>query len=134
MHADTNLGKPSVNLIITRWVCSAQIWVRPFRFWDSKIRCISQMICWIEQIDWMILHADSDWMIFGLTPDLLGIFDIYWMSIEVLLVRNVLLLVPTGKTLEVGFPNCFNKSLIKVGQIVSFLIQYSKKYGKWSET
>ena len=69
-------------------------------------------------------------MIFGLTPDLLGIFDIYWMSIEVLLVRNVLLLVPTGKTLEVGFPECFNKSLIKVGQIVSLLIQYTKKYGK----
>ena len=43
------------------------------------------------------LHADSDWISFGLTTNLLGIFDIYWVSTAVLLAKNVLLLVPTGK-------------------------------------
>ena len=39
----------------------------------------------------------------------------------------VLLLVPTGKALELGFPKAFNKSLIKCGKIVSCLMQYSRK-------
>ena len=34
------------------------------------------MIKQIEQIDWMILHVDSDGIILGLTANLLYIFDI----------------------------------------------------------
>ena len=39
-------------------------------------------------IEWF-LHAVSDWIIFGLTTNLLGIFDIYWMSNAAELVENV---------------------------------------------
>ena len=50
------------------------------------------------------------------------------MSSAVVLVKsNVLLLVLTGKVIELGFPNAFNKSLIKCGKIVFCLMQYSKK-------
>ena len=95
-NADTNVGKTSVNLIIIEWVCP----------WDSNIRCISQMSWWIEQIGWFFL-ADCDWIIFGLTTNLLSIFDICWMFTVVVLVKNVLHLVPTGKVLELGCPKCF---------------------------
>ena len=72
-------------------------------------------------------HVDSDWIIFGLTTNLVRIFDICWVY-TVVPVKNVLLLLPTGKVLELGFPNVFNNtSLIKCGNIVSCLIQYSKK-------
>ena len=77
------------------------------------------------------MHSDSSWIIFGLTTNLLCIFDICWVPTAVVLVKNdVLLLVPTGEVLELGFPKCFfNKSLIKWGKIVSCLMQYSKKCG-----
>ena len=57
-------------------------------------------------IEWFS-HADRDSVIFGLITNLLGIFKIYWMSTAVVLVKNILLLVPTGKVLELGFPKCF---------------------------
>ena len=47
-------------------------------------------------------------IIFGLTTNLLCIFDIYWMSTTVVLVKNdALLLVPTGNVLGLSFPKCF---------------------------
>ena len=52
-HADTNLGKFNIKLIILGFGGYAQKWSRPLKSWDSKIRCISKMIWWIEQIDWM---------------------------------------------------------------------------------
>ena len=55
-----------------------------------------------------------------MTTSLLCVFDICWVSTAVVLFKNVLFLVPTGKVLELGFPICFfNKSLIKCGKIVS---------------
>ena len=69
---------------------------------------------WLDESSWLtelFLNADSYWIIFGLTTNLLSIFDIYLMSTAVVLVKNVLLLVPTGKVLELGSPNAFNKSL-----------------------
>ena len=65
---------------------------------------------WLDESGWLIelfLNADSCWIIFGLTTNLLSIFDIYLMSFAVLLVKNVLLLVHTGKALELGSPKCF---------------------------
>ena len=54
------------------------------------------------------LNVDSDWIIYGLTTSLISIFDIYWVSTAVVLVKNdVLLLVPIGKVLELGFSKCF---------------------------
>ena len=54
------------------------------------------------------------------------------MSIAFVLAKNdFLLLVPTGIVLDFDFLNFFfNKSLIEFGKIVSYLMQYSKKYGK----
>ena len=47
-------------------------------------------------IEWF-LHAVSDWIIFGLTTNLLGVFDIYWMSHAVELVVNVCFKCPKEK-------------------------------------
>ena len=72
----------------------------------------------------------------GSTVNLLSIFDICCLSTRVVLIKNdVLLLVPTGKGLELDFtnPNTFNQRLIKCGKIVSCLIKYSEKYEKWPE-
>ena len=50
------------------------------------------------------------------------------MSTAIVLVKNdVLLQVPTEKVLELGFPNAFNKSLIKCGKIVYCVMRNSKK-------
>ena len=54
-------------------------------------------------VEWFLL-VDGDWIIFGLTTNIFGIFDMCWMSTAVLLIKNVLLLVPTGKILELDFP------------------------------
>ena len=65
---------------------------------------------WFDESSWLtelFLNADSYWIIFGLTTNLLSIFEIYLMSTAVVLVKNVLLLVPTGKVLELGSPKCF---------------------------
>ena len=69
----------------------------------------------------MILHADSDPIIFGLTTNLLCIFDIWWVFTAVVLVKNdVLILMPKGKVLEFLFSIFFlNKSLIKCEKTVS---------------
>ena len=83
-------------------------------------------------IEWF-LYADSDWIIFGLTPNMLCVLDICCVStaVAVVLVKNdVLFLAPIGKVLELGFPKC----LIQCRKIVSYLMQYLKKYGKWPET
>ena len=57
-----------------------------------------------RSIKWF-LYADSDWITFGLTTNLLGVLDVCWVSTTVALVKNdVLFLVPTGKILELGFP------------------------------
>ena len=58
-------------------------------------------------IEWF-LHVDSDSIIFGLTINLLCIFDICWVSITVVLVKNdVFFLSVIGKVLELGFSKCF---------------------------
>ena len=67
------------------------------KFFDELSRLVLQF-----------LHADSDWIIFGLTTNLLCIIDICWVSTAVVLVKNdVLLLVPTGNVLAFGFPKYF---------------------------
>ena len=57
-------------------------------------------------IKWL-LHADSDWITFGLTTSQLCTFNICWMSTTVVLIKNVLHLVLTGKVLELDFTKCF---------------------------
>ena len=53
------------------------------------------------------MHCDCDWIIFDFTTSLICIFDIFWVSIAVLLFKNdVFLLVPLGKVLELGFHKC----------------------------
>ena len=98
----------------------AQKWARPFRSWDCKIKCISQMIWQSSRLIERFLHADSNWIIFGLATNLLCVLDTCRVSTAVLLIKNdILLLVPTWKVLE-----------LKCGKIVSCLMQYSKKDGK----
>ena len=50
-----------------------------------------------------------------------------YIHIFVLVKNDVLLLVPTGNVLELGFPNAFNKRLTNCGKIVSCLRKYSNK-------
>ena len=58
-------------------------------------------------IEWF-LHGTNDWIVHGLTSTLLCIFDIYWVSTTVALVKNdVLLLVLTEKNLELDLVKCF---------------------------
>ena len=45
---------------------------------------LSRLIAWF-------LHPESDWIVFGLTNNLLCIFEISWESIAVVFVKNVLL-------------------------------------------
>ena len=86
LHADTNLAKLNVNLIIIGWV--------PHKWFDELSRLIE-----------LFLYADTDWIMFSLTTNLLCIFDICWVSIANVLAKNhVFLLVLTGKALELGFP------------------------------
>ena len=66
----------------------------------------------------------ADWLndfCFGLTTSLLYIFDICWVTTTIVLVKNDMLsVVPTGKVLELGFPEFFfNKSLIKYEKVFS---------------
>ena len=66
------------------------------------------MIWWMKQIDWLILHGYSDWIIFGLATSLLCIFDICWVFNAVVLIKNDdLFLVLIGKVLELGFTKFF---------------------------
>ena len=87
-----------------------------------------------RSIEWF-LHANSDSIIFDLTTNLLCIFIICWVSTAVVPVKNNVLLLAHRKSLRTCFfQMLFNKSLIKCEKIVSWLMQYSKKYGKWPET
>ena len=69
----------------------------------------------------------ADWLndfCTGLTTSLLCIFDICWVSTAVVLVKNdVLFVVPTGKVLELGFPECY---LIKAWLSVERLFPFEK--------
>ena len=117
LHADTNLGKPNVNLIIIGWACLKM--GESFKIiWDC---IISASYKWFDKSSRLIecfLHGDSDWIILGLTRSALCIFDI-WVSNAVVLVKNdFILLVPTEIVLELGFSKCF---LIKAWLIVERL-------------
>ena len=57
-------------------------------------------------IEWF-LHADSDWIVYGLTTSLVCILGICWVSTAIVLAENVLLLVLTENVLELGFPKYF---------------------------
>ena len=58
-------------------------------------------------IEWL-LHVSSDWIICGLTTNLICVLGICWVSTAAVLVKNdVLFLVRAGKVLEFGFPKCF---------------------------
>ena len=57
----------------------------------------------------------------------LYIYIYIYVHIFVLVKNDVLLLVPTGNVLELGFPNDFSKRLTNCGKIVSCLRKYSKK-------
>ena len=83
--------------------------MRPFRSYDTLKSGAAHK--WFDElsrlIEWL-LHGDSDWIIFGLTTSLFCIFDIVCVSTAVVLVKNdVLLLVPIGKVLKLGFSKCF---------------------------
>ena len=98
-----------------------QQWVIPFRLYGTLKSGAFHI--WFDEssrlTEWF-LYADSDSIIFGLTTNLLCIFDICWVFTAVVLVKNdVLLLVPTGKVLEIGFSKCF---LIKVWLSVKRLV------------
>ena len=115
----------------------AQKWVRPFRSYGNYQMHLTNDLT--NQADWLNdfgKRGDNDQVIFSLVTSLLCVFDICGVSTAVVLVKNdVLLLVPIGIVLELGFPKFFfNKSLIKCGKIVSCLMHYSKKYEKWTET
>ena len=75
--------------------------MRPFRsYWTLKSGAVTYDL--MNQPDWL-----NDFCT-GLTTSLLCIFDICWVSTAVVLVKNdVLFVVPTGKVLELGFPECF---------------------------
>ena len=84
-------------------------WLRPFRSYGTVKLGLFHI--WFDEssrlIEWF-LHADSDSIIFGLATNLFCIFDIFWVSTAVVLVKNdILLLVPTGKILELAFPSVF---------------------------
>ena len=60
---------------------------------------------WFDKSSWLIewfLHADSDWIVYGLRTSLLCI-----LSTAIVLAKNVLLLVLIENVLELGFPKRF---------------------------
>ena len=94
----------------------AQKWVRLFRSYGTLISdALTNDL--MNQADWL-----NDFCT-GLTTSLLSIFDICWVSTAVVLVKNVLFVMPTGKVLEVGFPKCF---LIKAWLSVERLFPVEK--------
>ena len=75
LHADTNLGIVKVTLIIIGWcmVKNGRGLINPGTLKSG----VSHK--WFEELDRFIkwfLHADSDGIIFGLTANLLSVFDI----------------------------------------------------------
>ena len=70
-------------------------------------------------IEWF-LHCDSDWIIFGLTSNLLCIFHTCWLSTPVALVKNDALFLVHRKSFRTWVSQFFfNKSSITCGKIVS---------------
>ena len=102
-----------------------QKWVTPFRSYGALKSGASHI--WFDGLSRMIgwfLHADIDSIIFGVTTNLFCIFDICWVSTAK---NDVLLLLPTGKVLELGFSKCF---LIKAWLSVKRLFPVSGE-GNW---
>ena len=113
IYCDANnllLGSSHVSCYLFLDSCD-QKWVQPFRSWNSKIwYIIIGWVCskmsgnllhhvsqkWCDRssrlIEWF-LHADSDWIIFVLTTNLLCVFDICWVSTAVVLVKYLLCFV-----------------------------------------
>ena len=87
----------------------AQKWVRTVRSYETlKSGASHKRFDESSRLIDFSKHGDSDSIVFGLATSLLCIFDICWVSTAVVLVKNdVLLLVPIGKVLELGFPKCF---------------------------
>ena len=86
----------------------AQKWVRPRSYKTLKSGTSHKWFDESSRLTEWFLHGESDGIVFGLTSSLLCIFDICWVSTEVVLAKNdVLLLVSTGKVLKLGFPKCF---------------------------
>ena len=95
----------------------AQKWLRPFRSHGTlKWGALTNGL--MNRTDWL----NDFWT--SLTTSLLCIFDICWVSTAIVLVENdVLFIVPTGKALELGFPECF---LIKAWLSVERLFPFEK--------
>ena len=110
MHADRNLGKLNVNSIINGRVCS-KIGGDVLDHGTLKSGVYHKWFYELNSLIGWFLHGDSDWVIFGLTTNLLCFFDISWMPAAVVLIKNALLLVPTGNVLGLGFPKCFSENL-----------------------
>ena len=94
----------------------AQKWLTPFRSygtlkWGALINDL------MNRTDWLNDFCN------GLTTSLLCFFDICWVFTAVVLVKNVLFVVPTGKVLELGFPECF---LIKAWLSVERLFPFER--------
>ena len=78
----------------------AQKWLTPFRSYGT-LKWAALINDLMNRTDWLNDFCN------GLTTSLLCIFDICWVFTAVVLVGNVLFVVPTGKVLELGFPECF---------------------------
>ena len=115
-----------------------QKWVTPFRSYGTLKSGASHI--WFDELSRLIewfLHADSDSIIFGLTTNPLCIFDICWCPLQLYLLRMMFYFLSSAhrKSFRTWFSQMFfNKSLIKCGKIISCLMQYWKKYGKWPDT
>ena len=96
----------------------AQKWVRPFRS-NGTLQSVTLTNDLMNLADW------SNDFCTGFTTSLLCVFDICWVSTAVVRVKNdVLFLMPTGKVLKLGFPECF---LIKAWLSVERLFPVKKK-------
>ena len=105
---------------------------------DQETLKLSVSHKWFDElcrlIEWF-LYADSDWIAFGWTTNLFYVLDIFWVSAAIVLVKMMFCFYsPQEYFQNLVFPNAFNRSLIKCGKIVSYLMQYLKKNGKWPET
>ena len=83
--------------------------MRPFRSYGTLKSSASYM--WFDEssilIEWF-LPADSDSITFGLTTNVLSMFDISWVPTAVVLAKNdVLILVSAGKVSNLVFRNVF---------------------------
>ena len=101
LYADRNLGKLNVKLKAIGWEDYAQKYALKSSLSYKSFDECTRFVEWF----W---HANSDWIIFCLTTNMLCIFDICWVSTAPVLINNdVLLVVSTGKVLKLGFSKCF---------------------------